>query len=90
MIWLRRLSLALLGRFGARLRFPHLLLLTGALFVFDLVLPDALPFLDEILLGLLAMLFAIWKKRDGVGSGDPAVPREVPSDGRSVERDRAR
>ena len=70
MIWLRRLSLALLGRYGARLRFPHLLVLTGALFAVDLLLPDGLPFLDEIVLGLLATLFATWKKREDDGSGE--------------------
>ena len=75
MIWLRRLSLALLGRYGARLRFPQLLLLTGALFAVDLVLLDGLPFLDEIVLGLLTTLFATWKRdRDEVdGSGEPAA-----------------
>ncbi|MBY0401452.1 hypothetical protein K2X89_14230, partial [Myxococcota bacterium] len=38
--WLRRIALALLGRYGARLRFPHLFLLAGAAFALDLVLPD--------------------------------------------------
>lgn len=60
--WLRRISLALLGRYGARLRFPHLMLLTGACFALDLVLPDGLPFLDEILLGLMTLLFATWRR----------------------------
>jgi hypothetical protein len=55
--------LALLGRYGAGLRFPHLLLLTGACFALDLVLPDGLPFLDEILLGLMTLLFAVWRSR---------------------------
>jgi len=61
--WLRRISLALLGRYGAGLRYPHLLLLTGALFALDLVVPDGLPFLDEIFLGLMTLLFATWRNR---------------------------
>jgi len=38
--------------YAARLRFPKLLALTGILFLADLVVPDAIPFIDEILLGL--------------------------------------
>jgi hypothetical protein len=80
--WLRRIALALLGRYGARLRYPHLLLLAGAAFVFDLVLPDGLPFLDELMFGLLTLLFATWRKRrsaegaepDDAGLGDPREP----------------
>jgi len=47
----------------SRLRFPWLLLLTAALFVFDLLVPDLIPFADEILLGLLTTLLATLKKR---------------------------
>ena len=53
----------LLGRYGARLRYPHLFLIAGALFAVDFVLPDALPFLDELVLGLMTLLFATWRKR---------------------------
>jgi hypothetical protein len=45
----------------ARLRFPILFLVTAALFVLDLFVPDLLPFADEILLGLGAALFGSWK-----------------------------
>ena len=65
MSWLRRFALAVLGRYGARLRYPHLLLVAGACFALDLVLPDGLPFLDEIVLGLTTLLFALWKERRG-------------------------
>ena len=47
----------------ARLRFPTLFLVTAGLFVFDLLIPDALPFADEILLGLGTALLASLKKR---------------------------
>ena len=63
--WLRRIALALLGRYGTGLRYPQLLLLTGAAFALDLILPDGLPFLDEIFLGLMTLLFANWRTKAG-------------------------
>ncbi len=50
-------------RFAAGLRFPRLVLLAAVLFVLDLLIPDAIPFADEILLGLLALILASIKKR---------------------------
>lgn len=55
---------ALLG-FAQRLRFPQLFLLALGLFVVDLLLPDFIPLLDEILLGILTLLLAAWKRRKG-------------------------
>lgn len=52
-------------RFAAGLRFPKLLMVTAALFVLDLIVPDVIPFVDEILLGLLSLLLASIKKRKG-------------------------
>jgi hypothetical protein len=45
--------------YASRLRFPKLLLLTTVLFVVDLFIPDFIPFIDEILLGLAALMFAM-------------------------------
>ncbi len=45
-----------------RLKFPKLLALTAVLFVVDFVIPDPIPFLDEILLGLTTLLFARWRE----------------------------
>jgi hypothetical protein len=45
-------------RYASTLRFPRLLAITAALFVIDLVFPDMVPFVDEILLGLISLLFA--------------------------------
>jgi hypothetical protein len=42
----------LLARFGTR----TLAILCAVLFVIDLVIPDPLPFLDELLLGLATIL----------------------------------
>ncbi|HEY8514574.1 MAG TPA: DUF6116 family protein [Candidatus Binatia bacterium] len=59
----RRPLVALLLRYLGRLRFPTLMLLTGALFLLSLVLPDPIPPVDELLLGLVTLLLALWKKR---------------------------
>jgi len=58
-------------RFAGRLRFPVLFFVTAAVFVADLVFPDMVPFVDEILLGLATVLLGAWKNRDGGdGGGD--------------------
>ena len=51
-------------QYASRLRFPKLLALAAAVFVVDLILPDAIPFADEILLGLITLLLAMLKKRN--------------------------
>jgi hypothetical protein len=45
------------------LRFPWLLLVTAVLFVVNLIVPDFLPFIDEILLGLVTMLLGRLKRK---------------------------
>jgi hypothetical protein len=58
--------LVLITQFAARLRYPQLFFVTAVIFVLDLVIPDMIPFVDEILLGLLTVLFgALKKKRSG-------------------------
>lgn len=67
------------------LRFPVLVLLAAALFVVDLFVPDALPFVDEALLALLAILLARFKRRRALpesgagdsGGNDADTPRDV-------------
>jgi len=44
-------------------RFPTLLLITGGLFAVDLLIPDLIPFIDEILLGLATLILSRWKDR---------------------------
>ena len=55
-------SLGLLG-WAAKLRFPTLFAITAVLFTVSMLLPDPIPFLDEILFGLGTLLLASWKKR---------------------------
>ena len=49
--------------YASRLRFPTLFLITGVLFIVDVIIPDFVPFADEILLGLGTLLLSTWKKR---------------------------
>jgi hypothetical protein len=48
--------------FADKLRFRQLFLLVGSLFLIDLLIPDFIPLVDELLLGLLTLLLAAWKK----------------------------
>ena len=67
-----------------KLRFRQLFWLTGALFVADLFIPDVVPFADEVLLGLLTLLFASWKDRryadDSEGESSIALSHSSESD----------
>ena len=56
-------------RWASSLRFPYLLLLTLALFVLNLFVPDVIPLVDEIIMGLVAVLLASLRKNR---------PEEVP------------
>ena len=47
---------ALIARLAGRPRFPTLFLVMGGVFLLDLWIPDALPFVDEVLLGLGTVL----------------------------------
>ena len=66
-------------RIAGRLRFPVLFLVTALAFGADLLVPDAIPFVDEILLGLATVLLGAWKRR-----------RDVDRDARSVETTRSK
>lgn len=49
--------------FLAKLRFPQLFVVTAALFILDVLVPDVVPFVDEILLGLVSLLLASLRRR---------------------------
>jgi len=65
----------LLGRL-TRLRFPALFAVSAALFLVTLVVPDPIPFADELLLGLATALFASWRKRRLPAAGGGAHAAE--------------
>ena len=55
------------------LRFPYLLILAAVLFVVSLVVPDPIPFADELLLLLGTLLLArLKRKRPETGEAEDA------------------
>ena len=51
------------------LRFPALFVVFAALTLLDLVIPDLVPFVDEIGLAVLTALLGLWKNRRSTGTG---------------------
>ncbi len=64
-----------LQRFAGQLRSKTLLAVVASLFVLDLVIVDPLPFVDEIILGILTILVARWQKRR---KEPPPAPKPPP------------
>ena len=69
---MRRLIALFLG-YATRLRFPWLAAITACLFLLDVVIPDMIPFADEVLLGLLTAVFASWRRTRVNENGDVGV-----------------
>ena len=65
---------SLVTRFASGLRYPTLFKLVGLLFVVDFFLPDLVPFVDEILLGLGTLLLGSLRTRK---RGEPVIDGEV-------------
>ena len=74
---MRHLLLAPFMTWAGRLQYPTLFKLVAGLFLFTLLVPDGLPFVDEILLGLATLLLAKWKTRNQqAGTPDKRAPIE--------------
>ena len=65
---------ALVARYAMRLRFPQLFAFTGTLFLLDMLIPDLIPFMDEMMLGLLTLLLGMWRKDSPVAEGELPKP----------------
>jgi hypothetical protein len=52
----------ILGFLG-RLSFPRLFVIAATLWAIDMVIPDFIPFIDELLLGIGTLLLASLRKR---------------------------
>jgi hypothetical protein len=59
---------------ATRLKFPQAFALLLALFLFDVIFPDLVPLIDEILLGLGAVVFGLWREK--VSPSTAAKPAE--------------
>ena len=60
-----------------QLRFRNLFFMVIALFFVDLLIPDFIPFIDEIILGLLAIILANWKKERNQDKEGKVIESEV-------------
>jgi len=60
-----------------QLRFRNLFFLVISLFLVDLLLPDFIPFIDEIILGLLAIILANWKKERNQDNEGTLIEGEI-------------
>lgn len=49
--------------YASRLRFPTLFTITAILLVINLVVPDPIPFVDEILMGLVTLVLGSLRER---------------------------
>ena len=56
-----RVLITLFLGYADKLRFRNLFLIVAALFAINLFVPDIIPFIDEIILGLIAIILANWK-----------------------------
>jgi len=63
---------------AGKLRYPSLFKLAAGLFALSVLLPDPIPFLDEIVFGLGTVLLANWKRRK-----EPDPADKPPIDGQS-------
>jgi len=59
---MKKIRSRLLG-YVESLRFPWLLLVTAGVFLVNVFVPDALPFVDEILLGLVTIVLSRLKRK---------------------------
>lgn len=63
-MFLSRLGImTVVTRFAAKLRFPNLFMLFAVLLGVNILVPDPLPFADEMLLALGTLLLAKWRKK---------------------------
>jgi len=68
--------------FANKLKFKNLFLIVIGLFIADLLIPDFIPLIDEIILGLLAIILANWKddrnneKEGNLIEGEVIDPKE--------------
>jgi hypothetical protein len=63
--------------YANNLKFGKLFLITVSLFIADLLIPDFIPLIDEIILGLLAIILANWKKDRALNKKGDVIEGEV-------------
>lgn len=78
-----RILPGLVRRYLGRLRFPTLFALTAAVFIVNVLVPDPIPFVDEVLLALVGLLLGSLRERRG--DDDPNAT--AGDDGRAASDD---
>lgn len=63
-----------------QLRFRNLFFMVIGLFFLDLLIPDFIPFIDEIILGLIAIILATWKKERNQDKEGKVIEGEIVND----------
>jgi hypothetical protein len=79
----------LVGSLVGRLKYPWVFALLAVLFVADLVVPDPIPFLDELMLALLTFLVGSWRTRRKAGSEAVETSAAVSKEGKTPPEPRA-
>lgn len=74
----------LISRYASRMTSGALLIVVVALFVISVIVPDPFPFVDEILLGLAALMLSRFRSRtvpddDSATQADASVVAEQPA-----------
>lgn len=77
----------IVGTLVGRLKYPWVFVLLATVFIADTIIPDPIPFVDEIMLALLTFLVGTWRtRRKGTGetvevspasTADPKTPPEL-------------
>ena len=83
---MRAVLIPAITKFLGGLRFRNLFLVAATLFVVTLVVPDFIPFADELLFGLATLLLARWKDRDAEAKTSDSSSNP-PSDAKTERRD---
>ena len=77
----------LVQRFLPRMRYPYLFLILGGLFLVDLVIPDPIPLVDELLLAILTFIAATFtSRRDEVEPPIDITPDDDEAEVRDPEK----
>ena len=76
------LGAGFLSRFLTKVSTHKLAAVVGVLFFLDFITPDPIPFIDELVLGMLTLLLARWQGRHvdpgPTASGRPPVKNVTP------------
>ena len=66
--------------FLSRLKFPQLFLVLAALFAIDMLTPDPILLLDEAIIGVLAVMFGLWRNRSEDDENDQPPMKNITSE----------